>query len=93
MPKVEDVEGAGLSQDQLRQIVRHERRVELAFEGLRFMDLKRWGVMDKAYQRMTDDKITGYKPIYQERKSETFPIPLSELDANKNLTQHTAWSD
>lgn len=93
MPKVEDVEGAGLSQDQLRQIVRHERRVELAFEGLRFMDLKRWGVMDKAYQRMTDDKITGYKPIYQERKSETFPIPLSELDANKNLPQHTAWSD
>lgn len=30
MPKVEAVEGNGLSTEQLRQIVRHERRVELA---------------------------------------------------------------
>ncbi|MGD9556902.1 MAG: RagB/SusD family nutrient uptake outer membrane protein [Mangrovibacterium sp.] len=93
MPKVEDVEGTGLSQDQLRQIVRHERRVELAFEGLRFTDLKRWGIMEEAYQRMTNDPVTGLDPLYQGRKSETFPVPLSELDANKNLTQHSAWSN
>ena len=31
MPKVQDVEGTGLSQDEMRKIVRHERRVEFAF--------------------------------------------------------------
>lgn len=93
MPKVEEVEGTGLSQEQLRQVVRHERRVELAFEGLRFTDLKRWGEMEAAYQRMTDDPVVGLDPLYQGRKSETFPVPLSELDANKNLTQHSAWSN
>ena len=25
------------------RLVRYERRVELAFEGLRYFDLKRWG--------------------------------------------------
>lgn len=32
----------GKTQDQLRQIVRHERMVELAMEGLRFFDIRRW---------------------------------------------------
>ena len=35
MPAVEEVEGTNLEQDELRAIVRHERRVELAFEDLR----------------------------------------------------------
>lgn len=94
MPHVEDVEGAGLSQDQLREIVRHERRVELAFEGLRFFDLKRWGLVEEAYQRIKTDPSEfpdRNVVIYQGRKSETFPIPLSELDANPNLIQHEAW--
>ena len=91
MPKVEDVEGTGLDQDQLRKIVRHERRVELALEGLRFMDLKHWGVVNEAYQRLIDDNVTGYIPLYRGEKSETFPIPQSELDANKNLVQNQAW--
>ena len=32
------------SQEQLRDAIRHERRVELAFEGFRFTDLKRLGL-------------------------------------------------
>ena len=38
---IEAVEGTSLSQDELRKIVRHERRVELAFEDLRLADLYR----------------------------------------------------
>lgn len=30
--------------DDLRKAVRHERRVELAAEGLRYYDLMRWGI-------------------------------------------------
>src|SRR3546814_753653 len=91
MPTVQDAEGTGLSQSQLREIVRHERRVEMAFEGLRFFDLKRWGTVGEAYQRMVDDDLKGYNPRYQNQRSETFPIPVSELDANKELEQHDAW--
>ncbi|MCD2425285.1 RagB/SusD family nutrient uptake outer membrane protein [Niabella pedocola] len=39
MPPVTD-----LSQQSLRQRVRNERRVELAFEGLRWYDIKRWKI-------------------------------------------------
>lgn len=91
MPTVQEAEGAGLSQSQLREIVRHERRVELAFEGLRFYDLKRWGTVREAYDRMIADNLKGYNPRYQDKRSESFPIPLSELDANRALVQHDAW--
>lgn len=36
------------NQTELRKIVRRERRVELAFEGLRYYDLIRWGIAEKA---------------------------------------------
>ena len=38
MPPISD----GLDGDELLQVVRHERKVELALEGLRFFDLRRW---------------------------------------------------
>lgn len=91
MPTVQEAEGTDLSQSQLQEIVRHERRVEFAFEGLRFFDLIRWGTVNEAYERMVADNLNGYNPRYQNKRSETFPIPLSELDANKALIQHDAW--
>ncbi|MDE3253423.1 MAG: RagB/SusD family nutrient uptake outer membrane protein [Bacteroidota bacterium] len=91
MPTVEKVEGTGLSQTALRTIVRHERRVELACEGLRFFDLKRWGTVQQAFTTALNDKVAGYFPSYSGPKSESFPIPQSELDANANLTQNPDW--
>ena len=35
---------AGMSQDALRKAIRKERRVELAFEGLRYFDVLRWDI-------------------------------------------------
>jgi len=37
---------AGLSQDEMRQKIRHERRVELCFENKRFFDIVRWDIGD-----------------------------------------------
>ena len=91
MPAIEAVEGEGLSQDDLRNLVRHERRVELAFEGLRYFDLKRWGTLEQAFERVVADKIPGYAAVYQPGKSEIFPIPLVELNANSNLVQNPKW--
>ena len=39
---------AALGQDEMRRIVRLERRMELAYEGLRYMDLLRWKLAEKA---------------------------------------------
>lgn len=91
MPTVEVAEGTGLTQAALRNIVRHERRVELALEGLRFFDLKRWGTMQQAFDRVIADKVPGYPAVYRAAKSEIFPIPLSELNANANLVQNPDW--
>lgn len=57
MPKVEAVEGTGLSQDELMDIIKHERRVEFAFEGTRILDIKRWKIGDEAYS-----DARGYDP-------------------------------
>ena len=40
MPKVDRM--VYNSQTKLRELIRRERRVELAFEGLRYWDIKRW---------------------------------------------------
>lgn len=90
MPSVQEVEGIG-TQTQMINIVRHERRVELAFEGLRFMDLKRWDVVQEAFARAAADGVGGYSPQYQGKKSEVFPIPQSEIDVNPNLIQNPNW--
>lgn len=96
MPKVEAVEGTGLSKQQLIEIVRHERRVETAFEGLRFYDLKRWGLLKErsvdAY--MTVDKIQApaiQNRIFTPSRHNVWPIPQREIDVNSALIQHTEW--
>ena len=90
MPKVEDVEGM-VGADQMIDIVRHERRVELALEGLRFMDLKRWNEVENAFIRALQDPVGPYNPQYLGERSEVFPIPQSEIDVNPELTQNPAW--
>lgn len=62
----------------LRNLIFHERRIELIFEGHRFFDLKRTG-------RAPD--LLG--PLgYQVGQHEYFPVPQEELDLNPNLTQY-----
>jgi len=90
MPSVESVEGA-VNQQEMIAIVRHERRVELALEGTRFMDLKRWGTIEEAFNRAIADGIGPYNPQYRGGKSEKFPIPQGEIDVNPNLVQHPDW--
>ena len=90
MPRVQDVEGIR-GQGQMRTLVRHERRVELALEGLRFMDLKRWGQLQEAFMRASGDPVPPYNPQYIMGKSSVFPIPQNEIDVNQNLVQNPAW--
>lgn len=104
MPAVEEAaqiwnNGApqALDQEYLRQIIRHERRVELAFEDLRFADLYRWGEWKTAIDNMTHEKdfyglwTLAFSPGYRGPQDEVWPIPQSEIDTNPQLEQHAEW--
>ena len=90
MPKVEDAEGSNLSYDQLLDVVKHERRVELALEGTRYFDLMRWKEMDRAYERCRADGGAG-SHVFDSSKGYVWPIPQSELDNNRALVQAPEW--
>jgi hypothetical protein len=102
MPKVEDVEGRGLPVATLRNVIRHERRVEFAFEGLRIFDIMRWDIGADAYTnlqgfdpaKLTQFASTGIvyqintaltRTPYNASKGYLWPIPKTELDANKSI--------
>ena len=92
MPTVEEVEGTSLSKDELLEVIKHERRVELAFEGLRLFDLYRWKELDKAVANIENER-TMYGLAYEARKFNgerdyVWPLPTAELDTNKKLVQH-----
>jgi len=62
------------NQQELIDIIRHERRVELGFEFHRFFDVVRWGIAGD----VLDGFVVG--------ENEVFPLPQTELDLNPNLS-------
>ena len=79
------------SKDEMTQRIRDERARELAGEGQRYWDLRRWGILQSTVKDATD--ILGdlmYERAYQSRH-EIWPIPFVEMERNPNLTQNTDW--
>lgn len=66
----------GLTKDQMRQRIRHERRIELAFEGLRYFDLIRWHIAGQVLNNVKD----GLLPYHFEDKFYRWPLPQPEID-------------
>lgn len=63
---------------QLKKILRRERRVEFAFEGLRYMDLIRWKLAEKALNKPI---IALPDPANQNRAKWPFP-GITPIDAD-----------
>ena len=77
--------------DEMRERIQRERAFELMGEGQRYWDLKRWGKLAETMKDATD--IFGdlmYQRSYQPRY-EKWPIPLVEMDRNRNLVQNEGW--
>lgn len=77
--------------EDMAERIRRERAFELAGEGQRYWDLKRWGLLEQSVKNATD--IFGdlmYTRTYQERH-QLWPIPLVEMERNPNLTQNPGW--
>lgn len=66
------------NQQQFRLAIENERRLEFAFEGHRFFDLKRTG------------RVSAVLPLTgnMDENDWLFPIPQSELDINKLMEQN-----
>ena len=83
------------SKEQMAERIRKERAVELAGEGHRFSDLRRWGyeIARKALDNVDAINIYG-EPIYTHLFTERdmlWPIPGVERERNKELTQNPGW--
>lgn len=78
---------SNLSKEELREEIRHERRIELAFEGLRYFDELRW----KTAKDDFTNKVIFHERYFDEGKHYVWPIPQTELDTNPSLTQNEGW--
>jgi hypothetical protein len=68
----------GLSKEEMRQAIRHERRVELCFENKRFYDIIRWKIaMDVMNVDKHGMKITNSSPNDNKGNWVYEPIPLN----------------
>ncbi|MCG8309159.1 MAG: RagB/SusD family nutrient uptake outer membrane protein, partial [Cytophagales bacterium] len=90
------------TQTELREIIRRERRSELAFEGLRIFDIRRWGTAEdvlngyphgaKFGEPGVDD---GYIRLdlrtFNPERDYLWAVPQSQKDLNPNLGQNPGW--
>lgn len=73
-----------VSKEDVREAIHNERRLELAFEGHRWFDLKRWNKAEFTMNQLNRNyNVTPNKLI--------LPIPQSELDRNPRLTQNPGY--
>ena len=93
----------GMTQDALRQAVRRERTVELAFEGWRLFDIRRW----KTAQTVMPGKVYGITyyvngapvtvevpsviRVFDPQKHYLWPVPQKERLLNPELGQNAGW--
>ncbi|MDR1883278.1 MAG: RagB/SusD family nutrient uptake outer membrane protein [Prevotella sp.] len=93
------------TREEMRTIIRNERRIELAFEDHRFWDIRRWkiagDVMKKTVRgvKITKQADGSFKYEYVDVRSSTFdpkmywyPIPREEMQGNSKLVQNPGWN-
>ncbi len=97
----------GLSGDDLFDAIRHERKVEMAFEGLYYWDMRRWNLASTQFTGVrrhglkVEKNASGtftYTYVNVDNQNLNFPekmyrlpIPTAELNNNKELTQFAEW--
>ncbi len=89
------------------EALRHERKVELAYEGLYYWDMRRWGLATSAFtgirrhglkiEKLAEGKFRyTYVDVDDENlnypaKMNRLPIPEKELNNNKDIEQFSEW--
>jgi hypothetical protein len=94
----------GKNQDELRQIVRPERRVELALEEHRLFDIRRWKIAEQVMNGTVYGILNYFDPSRSDygtnvvvetrfltQKRIFVPIPQREMNSNKNMVPNPNW--
>ncbi len=97
-----------LTGDDLFEAIRHERKVELSYEGHLWWDMRRWGLAQEAYSdyrvhgiKITKDSAGTYTYTYVDCDGEdrtflsrmySLPIPTEELNNNSLVSQFDEWN-
>lgn len=95
---------SGLTQTQMRDVIRNERRIELCFEEQRFWDIRRWKIAKAVYgtplHGITITKNTNGSFTYSTNEVVTpyftdamylFPISLKETQVNPGISQNPGY--
>ncbi|MHA6697774.1 RagB/SusD family nutrient uptake outer membrane protein [Chryseobacterium sp. A321] len=93
---------SGLSQTQMRDLIRTERRTELAMEGLRIFDIRRWKLSEQVLNGWAHgarfgipSEDDGYLRVSQRNFDPSmhylWPIPRAERQINTALTQNPGY--
>lgn len=91
--------------EDMREIIRNERRIELAFEEHRFRDIRRWKIAKTIYEEplkglnliriggelQTPRRVDVQPAVNFEDKKYFYPIPYNEVLKNKNMVQNPGW--
>ncbi|WP_295124922.1 RagB/SusD family nutrient uptake outer membrane protein [uncultured Chitinophaga sp.] len=94
----------GLTKEQMRARIRHERRVELAFEEHRHWDIRRWKIAENVLngslhgiQIKLNGAALSYTVVpvqtvtFDKSKMYLYPFPYSEVITNKGIVQNANW--
>jgi hypothetical protein len=91
------------TKDGLRQIIQQERLIELAFEGQRFWDLRRWKrahielntpIYGWNFDESTTEKYYNLNLLFNQTfrmRDYLWPIKHDQILNNKNLIQNPGW--
>ncbi|RPD41226.1 RagB/SusD family nutrient uptake outer membrane protein [Chitinophaga barathri] len=93
-----------MTPEEMRAIIRNERRIELAFEEHRFWDIRRWKIAQQVYGRALHgmsiikegpafnyNVVEVFKPVFSAPKMYFYPIPYDEVVKNDNMRQNPGW--
>jgi hypothetical protein len=95
----------GLSKDQMRERIRHERRIEFAFEGKRFYDIIRWKIAHEIFSKpiygmkisangndLKYEKVVVRNITFDASKNYIQPIPQAAISQNTKLEQNPKYN-
>jgi hypothetical protein len=89
-------------QNAMREAIRKERRIELAFENNRFFDVRRWKIAEQTQSgpmyglNISADlpdflKVVAFETRVFSKRHYFFPIPSNDVNNDKQLVQNPGW--
>ncbi len=81
---------AGKTKAEMRDVIRRERRIELAGEGFYYLDIRRWKTAEQVMNAtiLNSQGQAIVKRTFNPARDYWWPVPQTQRDLNKNLAQN-----